>query len=115
MQELNAFARKYHIQIVPLVQGLGHVSYILKHPQHKHLREVESLRHLEQARDMVREHLADRESVFKNLIEIWERTRLPKGYSTSEKNMYFHQTGRGTSQTGRRICAILSWMRTCWI
>jgi len=40
MQDLTAFARQYHVQIVPLVQGLGHVSYILKHPQHKHLREV---------------------------------------------------------------------------
>ena len=42
MQEFTRFARKYHIQIVPLVQGLGHVSFILKHPENKHLREVES-------------------------------------------------------------------------
>ena len=40
MQELTAFARQYHVQIVPLVQGLGHVSFILKHPQHRHLREI---------------------------------------------------------------------------
>lgn len=40
MQALTAFARQYHIQIVPLVQGLGHVSYILKHPQHRHVREI---------------------------------------------------------------------------
>jgi hexosaminidase len=42
MQELTRYARKYHIQIVPLVQGLGHVSFILKWPQHKHLREIEA-------------------------------------------------------------------------
>ena len=42
IQELTRYARKYHIQIVPLVQGLGHVSYLLKWPQHKHLREIES-------------------------------------------------------------------------
>lgn len=42
MQELTYFARKYHIQIVPLVQGLGHVSFILKHPENFHLREIES-------------------------------------------------------------------------
>jgi hexosaminidase len=42
MQEFTRYARKYHIQIVPLVQGLGHVSYILKWPQHKHLREIEA-------------------------------------------------------------------------
>ncbi len=40
MQELTRYARKYHVQIVPLVQGLGHVSYILKWPQYKDLREI---------------------------------------------------------------------------
>ncbi len=42
MQELTRYAQKYHIQIVPLVQGLGHVSFILKHPENKSLREVPS-------------------------------------------------------------------------
>ncbi len=42
MQEFTLYAKQYHIQIVPLVQGLGHVSFILKWPQHKHLREIES-------------------------------------------------------------------------
>ncbi len=42
MQELTRYAHKYHIQIVPLVQGLGHVSFILKWPQYEHLREVEA-------------------------------------------------------------------------
>lgn len=40
MQELTYYAKKYHIQIVPLVQGLGHASYILKWPKHAYLREV---------------------------------------------------------------------------
>lgn len=40
MQEFTRYAGQYHIQIVPLVQGLGHVSFILKWPQFKHLREV---------------------------------------------------------------------------
>jgi hexosaminidase len=40
VQDLTGYARQYHIEIVPLVQGLGHVSYILKWPQHAHLREV---------------------------------------------------------------------------
>ncbi|MFC1544923.1 beta-N-acetylhexosaminidase [Gemmatimonadota bacterium] len=40
MQEITRYARKYHIQVVPLVQGLGHVSYILKWPQNAHLREI---------------------------------------------------------------------------
>ena len=42
MQEFTNYARQYHIQIVPLVQGLGHVSFILKWPQYRHLRELES-------------------------------------------------------------------------
>jgi hexosaminidase len=40
MQELTLYARKYHIQIVPLVQGLGHASFILKWPQFAYLREI---------------------------------------------------------------------------
>ncbi len=40
MQEITHYAKKYHVQLVPLVQGLGHVSYILKWPQHSHLREI---------------------------------------------------------------------------
>ena len=40
IQEITRYARKYHVQLVPLVQGLGHVSFILKWPQHSHLREI---------------------------------------------------------------------------
>ncbi len=40
IQELTAFARSHHVELVPLVQGLGHVSYILKHPRFHHLREI---------------------------------------------------------------------------
>lgn len=43
MQEMQAFtryAKQYHMQIVPLVQGLGHSSYILKWPQFVDLREI---------------------------------------------------------------------------
>lgn len=40
MQKITLYAHQYHIQIVPLVQGLGHVSFILKWPQFTHLREL---------------------------------------------------------------------------
>jgi len=40
IQGLTDYARKYHVQIAPLVQGLGHVSFILKWPQYAALREV---------------------------------------------------------------------------
>jgi hexosaminidase len=42
MQEFTRYARQYHIEIVPLVQGLGHVSFILKWPQYIPLREIPS-------------------------------------------------------------------------
>lgn len=42
MQDFTKYAQQYHIQIVPLVQGLGHVSFILKWPQYKQLREIEA-------------------------------------------------------------------------
>ncbi|MEQ9287184.1 MAG: beta-N-acetylhexosaminidase [Cyclobacteriaceae bacterium] len=41
MQEFTRYAREYHIELTPLVQGLGHVSFILKWPQYQELREVE--------------------------------------------------------------------------
>ncbi|MEO8914489.1 MAG: beta-N-acetylhexosaminidase [Puia sp.] len=40
MQAFTRYAKQYHIQIVPLVQGLGHASYILKWPQYAGLREI---------------------------------------------------------------------------
>lgn len=40
IRDVTAYAKKYHIQIVPLVQGLGHSSFILKWPQFAHLRET---------------------------------------------------------------------------
>ena len=40
MQAFTKLAAQHHIQIVPLVQGLGHVSFILKHPKYRHLREI---------------------------------------------------------------------------
>lgn len=42
MQEFTRYAREYHVELVPLVQGLGHVSFILKWLQYKDLREVEN-------------------------------------------------------------------------
>ena len=36
---LSAYAHQRNIEISPLVQGLGHASYILKHAQYVHLRE----------------------------------------------------------------------------
>jgi hypothetical protein len=40
MQMLTRYARERHIDLSPLSQGLGHASYILKHPEMQHLREI---------------------------------------------------------------------------
>jgi len=39
MQALTRYARRRHIEISPLVQGLGHAGFILKHPEFSHLRD----------------------------------------------------------------------------
>jgi hexosaminidase len=39
VKELTNYAHKYHVDIIPLVQGLGHAGFILKHDEFKHLRE----------------------------------------------------------------------------
>ncbi len=40
MAALTRYARERHIEITPLVQGLGHATFILKHQQYAHLREL---------------------------------------------------------------------------
>lgn len=40
IQDLTGYARQYHVQIAPLVQGLGHASFILKWPQFTAFREI---------------------------------------------------------------------------
>jgi hexosaminidase len=40
MAALTEYARKRHIEIIPLVQGLGHATFILKHEQYESLREL---------------------------------------------------------------------------
>lgn len=39
VKALTQYAHKYHVDIIPLVQGLGHAGYILKHNKYKNLRE----------------------------------------------------------------------------
>jgi hexosaminidase len=41
MQEFTSYAKNFHIELIPLVQGLGHVSFILKWEKFAHLREIE--------------------------------------------------------------------------
>ncbi|MFA5089361.1 MAG: beta-N-acetylhexosaminidase, partial [Candidatus Omnitrophota bacterium] len=40
--EFLKHCRVHHIQVIPLLQSLGHVEYILRHPAYSHLREGEN-------------------------------------------------------------------------
>ncbi len=51
----------------------------------------EALKCLRKAEELVEEHLADRRSVFENLVQVWERTRLPKGLSLPGKPYKFEK------------------------
>jgi len=62
MQAFTRYARQYHVQLVPLVQGLGHVSFILKWPQHAHLREIPASNW---------EFCPRKEGSYKLLFELW--------------------------------------------
>ena len=48
-----------------------------------------ALEHLRCAQSLIEEHLADRQAVFQDLVEVWERTRLPRGYSSPGKPYVF--------------------------
>lgn len=63
MQEFTRFAKDYHIELVPLVQGLGHVSFILKWPQYKQLREVN---------DSDWEFCPLKEEVYDLMFDLWD-------------------------------------------
>ena len=39
LQELTNFALRYHVQIIPYLDGPAHVAFILKHPEYASLRE----------------------------------------------------------------------------
>ena len=62
MQGFTRYARQYHVQIVPLVQGLGHVSFILKWPQHADLREIPASNW---------EFCPRKEGSYKRLLDLW--------------------------------------------
>jgi hexosaminidase len=48
---------------------------------------------LEGAVEIIDINLAERQKVYQNLVSIWEKTRLPKGLSTDEKE-FFHRQDR---------------------
>ncbi|MBK8504606.1 MAG: beta-N-acetylhexosaminidase [Saprospiraceae bacterium] len=63
IQYLTHYASKYHIEMVPLVQGLGHVSFILKWAQYQNLREVDASNW---------EFCPYKEGTYELLFDLWE-------------------------------------------
>lgn len=63
MQGFTRYAKEYHIELVPLVQGLGHVSFILKWEKYKNLREVE---------DSDWEFCPLKEGVYDLMFDLWD-------------------------------------------
>lgn len=86
MQEFTSYAKEYHIELVPLVQGLGHVSYILKWPQYRHLREIE---------DSDWEFCPLEEGTYELLFDLWDEAI--KATPTSE---YIHIGSDETYELG---------------
>jgi hypothetical protein len=56
---------------------------------------------LEKALDIVDDNLAERAKVYNDLVTTWEKTRLPKGMSTPEKE-FFHRQDRARHFAFRR-------------
>ena len=46
---------------------------------------------LQKAQDIVANNLEQRKTVFDKLVAVWEKTRLPKGMNTADKQYFFRQ------------------------
>ena len=56
---------------------------------------------LEHAVNIIESNLSERDRVYKELVSIWEKTRLPKGMPTDEKE-FFHRQDRARHFANRR-------------
>ncbi len=54
-----------------------------------------------EAAELVEKNLAERDKVFTNLVDVWNKARLPKGMSTADKK-YFHRQDRARHYANRR-------------
>ncbi|MBT4501623.1 MAG: hypothetical protein HOC74_28095, partial [Gemmatimonadetes bacterium] len=75
---------------VDLVLMLGRLEEAICNAHNLHFSDrPEGLKSLQRARAMIEENLEDRQKVFDDLVEVWDRTRLPKGLSLPEKPFLF--------------------------
>ena len=56
---------------------------------------------MENAVEIIETNLSEREKMYQELVTVWEKTRLPKGFSTDEKE-FFHRQDRARHFAFRR-------------
>jgi len=56
---------------------------------------------LEKAVDIIDTNLSERKQIYEELVAVWEKTRLPKGFSTDD-NQFFHRQDRARHFAFRR-------------
>lgn len=79
VRSLVSVCREFHIEFVPLVQGLGHASYILKHPKYAALREKKGV---------FAEFCPQAAGTYKVLFDLYEEVA-----AATEGTKYFHIGG----------------------
>jgi len=60
-----------------------------------------AIQFLQKAQKIVEDNLQSRSVVLNNLVQVWEKTRLPKGLETAEKK-YFYQQDRARHFANRK-------------
>ena len=82
--------------------ALSEIELAIKEAHSQRFRNHEAaLVSMEKAVQIIESNLRDREKVNSELVSIWERTRLPKGMSTDEKE-FFHRQDRARHYAFRR-------------
>ena len=79
LKSLTAVCKEFHVELVPLIQGLGHASYILKHPKYARLREK---------KDSFAEFCPQNEGTYRVLFDLYEEVA-----AATEGTRYFHIGG----------------------
>jgi hexosaminidase len=83
-------------------QALSELELAIREAHQQHFRSHEkALDALERAVRIIEDNLAERERVYTELVAVWEKTRLPKGMSTGDKE-FFHRQDRARHFAFRR-------------
>ena len=82
--------------------ALSELELAIREAHRQHFRSHEkALEALEHAVRIIEDNLREREKVYTDLVAVWEKTRLPKGMSTADKE-FFHRQDRARHFAFRR-------------